>query len=210
MLLALTFTTGLVDAACYLGLGRVFAANMTGNVVLLGFGIAGGAKLPVVAPLVSLGAFALGAGGGGVLAARTAERRIAQVARAVMIEIAFLIVAAVLVAVMTVRAGRASGYLVIAVLAFGMGVRNATARSVSVPDLNTTVLTMTITALASGLPLFGGTGKGTLRRSSAVVSMFGGALIGALLLKTALVWPLVLGAALNAVALPVYVRASRA
>src|SRR4030081_1441319 len=67
-LLVLTFTTGLVDAVSYLGLGRVFTANMTGNVVFLGFGIAGSGGLPVVAPLVSLGAFLLGAGGGGVLA----------------------------------------------------------------------------------------------------------------------------------------------
>jgi Protein of unknown function (DUF1275) len=37
----LTVVTGLVDAACYLGLGRVFTANMTGNVVLLAFGAAG-------------------------------------------------------------------------------------------------------------------------------------------------------------------------
>src|SRR5437868_15296221 len=51
-LLALTFTTGLVDAVSYLGLGRVFTANMTGNVVLLGFGVAGAGGLPVVAPVV--------------------------------------------------------------------------------------------------------------------------------------------------------------
>jgi len=43
-----------VDAASYLRLGHVFAANMTGNVVLLGFGIAGAGGLPVVAPVVSL------------------------------------------------------------------------------------------------------------------------------------------------------------
>ncbi len=66
-LLVLTFTTGLVDAVSYLGLGRVFAANMTGNVVLLGFGIAGAAGLPVIAPIVSLAAFLLGAAVGGVL-----------------------------------------------------------------------------------------------------------------------------------------------
>ena len=53
-LLTLTFTTGLIDAASYLGLGRVFTANMTGNVVLLGFGLAGAAGLPVLSPLVSL------------------------------------------------------------------------------------------------------------------------------------------------------------
>src|SRR5712671_5503314 len=66
-LLVLTFTTGLVDAVSYLGLGHVFAANMTGNIVFLGFGIAGSGGLPVVAPLVSLGSFLLGAAGGGVL-----------------------------------------------------------------------------------------------------------------------------------------------
>src|SRR5437588_1178107 len=66
-LLALTFTTGLVDAVSYLALGRVFTANMTGNIVLLGFGIAGSGGLPVVAPLVSLACFLLGAGAGGGL-----------------------------------------------------------------------------------------------------------------------------------------------
>jgi Protein of unknown function (DUF1275) len=70
-LLALTFTTGLIDAASYLGPGRVFTANMTGSVVLLGFGIAGAAGLPAVYPLVSLAAFLLGAVAGGRLAART-------------------------------------------------------------------------------------------------------------------------------------------
>ena len=63
-LLVLTFTTGLVDAASYLGLGHVFTANMTGNIVLLGFGIAGSGGLPVLAPLVSLGAFLVGGGSG--------------------------------------------------------------------------------------------------------------------------------------------------
>ena len=50
----LTLVTGLVDAACYLGLGRVFTANMTGNVVLLAVGAAGAQGLPVLAPTVSL------------------------------------------------------------------------------------------------------------------------------------------------------------
>jgi uncharacterized membrane protein YoaK (UPF0700 family) len=73
-LLVLTFTTGLVDAVSYLALGRVFTANMTGNIVLLGFGIAGSGGLPVVAPIISLAAFLLGAGGGGALVKRNGER----------------------------------------------------------------------------------------------------------------------------------------
>jgi hypothetical protein len=40
-LLLLTATTGLVDAVAFLGLGQVFTANMTANVVFLGFAIAG-------------------------------------------------------------------------------------------------------------------------------------------------------------------------
>ena len=66
----LTLVTGLVDAACYLGLGRVFTANMTGNVVLLAFGAAGAQGLPVLAPTVSLVVFLVGATGGGWLASR--------------------------------------------------------------------------------------------------------------------------------------------
>ena len=85
-LLLLTFSTGLVDAVSYLGLGRVFTANMTGNIVLLGFGIAGSGGLPVVAPLVSLAAFLGGSAAGGVLAARTGDRRAGHVARALWIE----------------------------------------------------------------------------------------------------------------------------
>jgi hypothetical protein len=53
--LVLTLTTGVIDAGGYLGLGHVFTANMTGNIVLLGFGIAGGSGLPVIAPMVSPG-----------------------------------------------------------------------------------------------------------------------------------------------------------
>src|SRR5437867_9685930 len=94
-LIALTFTTGLIDAVSYLGLGRVFTANMTGNIVLLGFGIAGSGGLPVVAPVVSLGAFLAGSAVGGVLAARTADRHARHVARALGIETGLVLAAAI-------------------------------------------------------------------------------------------------------------------
>jgi uncharacterized membrane protein YoaK (UPF0700 family) len=47
LFLALTFVTGVVDATTYLSLGHVFVANMTGNVVFLGFGIAGAGGISV-------------------------------------------------------------------------------------------------------------------------------------------------------------------
>ena len=41
LLVVLTVVTGLVDAVSYLKLGHVFVANMTGNIVFLGFAVAG-------------------------------------------------------------------------------------------------------------------------------------------------------------------------
>src|SRR5438876_5913065 len=208
-LLALTFTTGLVDAVSYLGLGRVFTANMTGNIVFLGFGIAGSGGLPVVAPLVSLGAFLLGAGGGGVLAKRMGDRHPAHIARALAIEVSLIGMAAVLAAAVDARPNAVSGDVAIALLAFAMGARNATVRRVGVPDLTTTVLTMTLTGLAADSPAAGGSGKGSARRVAAVLAMLTGALAGALLLKTSLVLPLLGAAGLALVTWLVYVPAAR-
>ena len=96
LLLTLTFSTGLVDAVSYLGLGRVFSANMTGNVVLLGFGIAGGYALPIVAPIVSLLAFVAGAALGGRLAQLLAHRHRAHLSAALGAEVTLLGAAALL------------------------------------------------------------------------------------------------------------------
>ena len=61
LMLTLTVVTGLVDAVSFLGLGQVFVANMTGNVALLGFALAGAEGLSAPAPLVSLASFLVGA-----------------------------------------------------------------------------------------------------------------------------------------------------
>lgn len=194
-LLVLTATTGLVDAVSYLGLGHVFAANMTGNVVLLGFGIVGGYGLPVVSPLVSLLAFLIGATIGGRLV-RAKEQQRAQVTIALAIEASVLAAAGILAGVTRVRAGTVGGDCVIALLALGMGVRNATVRKLAVPDVTTTVLTMTLTGLAAESTFAGGSWSGSLRRTSVVAAMLVGALIGALLLKVAL-WLVVLVACVS-------------
>jgi uncharacterized membrane protein YoaK (UPF0700 family) len=207
-LLALTFTTGLVDAASYLGLGHVFTANMTGNVVLLGFGIAGGQRLPVIAPLVSLAAFAAGAACGGALAVRLGERHRKHVATALAIEAGLIGVAALLAIALTIRAGTINAGIIITLLAFAMGVRNATVRRIAVPDLTTTVLTMTLTGLAADAAT-GQHHTGATRRIAALAAMLAGALAGALLLKSSLVLPLIAASGLALVTWLVYVPAAR-
>ncbi len=195
-LLALTFSTGTVDAVSYLGLGHVFTANMTGNVVLLGFGIAHAGGLPILAPIVSTAAFAIGAGFGGALARRLADRHQTHVATALALEAAMLAGATVLAAAAHPRPASFAAYWTIALMAGAMGIRNATVRRLAVPDLTTTVLTMTLTGLAADSTIAGGSGKGTLRRTSAILAMLAGAIAGALMLRTGLTLPLAFAAAL--------------
>jgi uncharacterized membrane protein YoaK (UPF0700 family) len=204
-LLVLTFSTGLVDAVCYLGLGRVFAANMTGNIVLLGFGLAGGYGLPVLAPIVSL----VGAAGGGVLGRKFSARGLGHVAGALVLEAGLIAIAVAYALVVAVRPDHASGDTVIGLLAVAMGVRNATVRRLAVPDLTTTVVTLTLTGLAAESKLVGGSGKGTARRTAAVVTMFAGALVGALLLRSGRAVPLALATAAALATWTGYAKASR-
>ncbi len=199
LLLTLTFSTGLVDAVSYLGLGKVFSANMTGNVVLLGFGIAGGYGLPIVAPIVSLVAFVVGAALGGRLADALAHRHRVHLGATLGAEVALLVVATLVTALATVQPDAASGDTVIGLLALAMGVRNATVRRLAVPDLTTTVLTLTLTGLAADLRHLRANHSAALRRTCAVLAMLTGALAGALLLKVSAAWVLTLAAALASI-----------
>jgi uncharacterized membrane protein YoaK (UPF0700 family) len=96
MMVALTVLTGVVDAISYLKLGHVFVANMTGNVVFLGFALAGAGSLSVAASLIALGSFLLGAFAGGWLVARHAEHRGRLLRAANVVQAALILVALVL------------------------------------------------------------------------------------------------------------------
>ncbi|MFJ3219990.1 YoaK family protein [Kitasatospora sp. NPDC086801] len=176
MLLVLTVVTGLVDAVSYLQLGHVFVANMTGNVVFLGFALAGAAGLSATASLSALAAFVLGALVGGHLARRLPDHR-GRLLTAAVAGQAVLVAASTVLAALAGHTSEPARYSLIGLLGFAMGGQNAVVRSLKVPDLTTTVLTMTITALAADR-----TGP---RRLASAVWMFVGALVGALLIRHA-------------------------
>jgi uncharacterized membrane protein YoaK (UPF0700 family) len=203
-LLSLTFTTGVVDAVSYLGLGHVFTANMTGNVVLLGFGLAGAGHLPVLAPIVSLAAFLVGAAVAGRIAVHLKKADGPLLTLALVLETALVAAAAVLASALKIDPGTAAGYLTIALMALAMGIRNATIRKIALPDLTTTVLTMTLTGLASESPLGGGNGAGTTRRLAASGALLVGALAGGLLTKVSLVAALAVAAGSVAISAAAY------
>jgi uncharacterized membrane protein YoaK (UPF0700 family) len=205
----LTLVTGLVDAACYLGLGRVFTANQTGNVVLLAFGAARAQGLPVLAPTVSLVVFLVGAAAGGRLASRLAgpagTRVPASVRRrwvtiALLAELLLVVVAGVVAVGLPVGGGGARRYVVIGLLAAGLGLQNATVRRLAVPDVTTTVLTMTLTGLAAESWLAGGRNPRVGRRVAAVGLIAAGALVGALLLRVDVALPVLAAAVVVAFA----------
>jgi uncharacterized membrane protein YoaK (UPF0700 family) len=210
LLLTLTVVTGLVDATSYLKLGHVFVANMTGNVVFLGFGLAGAGGISVWASLTALGSFLVGGVAGGRIGARWSSDRGRHLTAATSAELLLVAAALVVAALSTHHIGTASRYAVIGLLAIAMGVQNSAARKLAVPDLTTTVLTMTLTGLAADAALAGGRGAKLGRRGLSVAAMLLGALIGgALVLKVDNPAPLALAAGLLAATSFLTHRASR-
>jgi uncharacterized membrane protein YoaK (UPF0700 family) len=210
LLILLTVVTGIVDAVAYLKLGHVFVANMTGNIVFLGFAAAGASGLSVYGSLLAIACFLPGGIAATRFAAREGDNRLRQLRTATGIQIAFCAAAIAVAAVAGSQLGSASRYALIALLALAMGVQNATARRLAVPDLTTTVLTLTLTGIAADSRLAGGPGTKTGRRLLAVVSMAFGALVGAvLLLKVAPVAALGVAGAILVIVFLASHRASR-
>jgi uncharacterized membrane protein YoaK (UPF0700 family) len=178
-LLVLTAVTGLVDAVSILALGRVFVANMTGNVVFVGFALARAPGFSLAASLSALAGFLVGASIGGRLVEALGTRRTPLVNATLVIELVFMAGALIASAVAgkPLDGGARDG--IAAALAVALGLQNAVVRHLKVPDLTTTVLTMTLTGIAADIRT---TPRATaVRRVLAVATMLGGAVGGALL-----------------------------
>ncbi|MDH6578205.1 YoaK family protein [Kitasatospora sp. MAP5-34] len=187
-LFALTAVSGLIDAVSYLGLGHVFTANMTGNVVVVAFALVGTPGFSVAGSLTSLAAFLLGSLLAGRLALRHRDgSRVRWLRTALLAETALQGAATV---VAFASDGHATEAL-IALLAVAMGLRNGTVRKLGVPDMTTTVLTLTLTGIAADSSLAGGTNPRLSRRLYAVLAMLAGAAPGAaLVIHGHLAWAL--------------------
>ncbi len=185
LLLVLTAVTGVVDAVSILRLGRVFVANMTGNVVFTAFALVGAPGFSLSASLAALAGFLVGAVLGGSLTSRLGHDRglllrAGAAAELVLVAGALAVTAALATATgLATTAGRVGDA---ALLALAMGIQNAVARRLAVPDLTTTVLTMTLTGIAADLRAKDHALADLGRRVLAVATMFAGAACGALLI----------------------------
>ncbi len=181
MTVALTIVTGVVDATSYLELGHVFVANMTGNVVFLGFALAGAHGVSAASSLIALGSFLLGALAGGRIGALTPAHRGHLLRASSATQGALLAVALVIALIAREPLDAGVRDALIVPMAIAMGVQNATAQRLAVPELTTTVLTKTLTGIVSEASVVGGEGSRLARRSIAVAAMLLGALAGGLL-----------------------------
>jgi uncharacterized membrane protein YoaK (UPF0700 family) len=182
LMLALTFSTGVIDAVGYLGLDRVFTGNMTGNVVILGMALAGADDLPVVGPIIALLLFMVGA----LVAGRTLRPVAAGWSNRSTVLFGLVGLVILLAAVPMLVLDDPAEPIKLAVtgaLGLAMGLQAGAARHIGVKDVTTVVVTSTIVGLAFDSKFGGASGQQWKRRLGAVVLIGLGALVGALLLN---------------------------
>ncbi|WP_255472610.1 YoaK family protein [Quadrisphaera setariae] len=184
-MLVLTFGTGVLDAATYLGLHGVFTANMTGNVIFIGLGLAGFETQVLLRAGLALAGFMAGA----VVVGRAARGRTVHQHADVFSSWTLVVVSLVITAMaVLLSAGDLSARgldAVTAVISAAMGAQAVAARRVGVPDVPTVVVTSAIVGLSADHRWSGRTHDRAvlLRRAGAVASMLVGAMVGALLLR---------------------------
>ncbi len=197
----LTAVCGLIDAASFLALGGVFAEIMTGNIMFLAFQIGQGGGWDVVPRfLVPLAAFSIGAVGCGFLLMnpRFGERR-----RHAFVVVAVLVAIATLLALVWMPAPEGTqAMIVVAILAFAMGMQNAAVLYHAVPDVATNVMTLTLVRLLSNWSVVGGNNQRWQFRITSLSVFFVAALIGAALVRISAGAALVVALAFYLVALP--------
>jgi len=186
LLVALTFAAGCVDALSYLGLGRVFTANMTGNAVLLGLAIGQAEELRVLHSAVALGFFVAGVWLGSRLVG-PAREAIVWSPRVTNGLVAELVLLAMLAAGWWGAGARPGGPMLDALLALSamaMGVQSAVARRCAVSGVSTTYITGTLTGLMAELAGLAGAPQDWARLVAVLGALVAGAVVGGVALTS--------------------------
>lgn len=203
-LLLLTFATGLADAISVLVLGHVFVANMTGNVIFLGFWLAPRTNIDLTAVVVALPTFIATTILSGRLTRYFGVRTRPWITVVLSTEIVLLIVLSVLAGSGVLRYHDDTKLIVIGFLAVTFGLQHSSARQFGIQELSTTVLTATIVSLGMDSRLSGGTGAREKLRFTVVLTMCAGAFTGATISRFVIAPVFTLIAALVATSLLIF------
>src|SRR5215813_1905886 len=212
-LMGMTAVTGFVDAVSFLSLGSVFTANMTGNILILAFATARVSGLSAARSLTALISFVIGAIlGGRIMARASPDSRFRVAAQAFLLEVIFLF-AASLCAVGyrgDLLEHSFQPFALIVLTALAMGTRNAAVRKLAIPDMTTTVLTLTVTAIAVDSSLEKDRNPRIARRVGSVLALFFGAALGAIVIRYSVSAALGLATAISAACSAALFRSLRA
>jgi uncharacterized membrane protein YoaK (UPF0700 family) len=203
-LMLLTFATGLADALSILVLGHVFVANMTGNVIFLGFWLAPRTSIDLTAVVVALPTFVCTTIISGRLSRHYGDRTRTWITTVLATEIALLLTLSVLAGAGVLRYHDNSKLVMIGLLAVTFGLQHSSARQFGIQELSTTVLTSTIVSLGLDSHLAGGTGERQKLRISVVFTMCAGAFLGATMSRFVVAPVFTLTAAVVAVSMLIF------
>lgn len=203
-LLLLTFATGLADSISILVLGHVFVANMTGNVIFLGFWLAPKTSIDLTAVVVALPTFVCTTILSGRVSRHFGERTRRWITTVLATEIALLLALSVLAGAGVLHYHDNTKLIIIGLLAVTFGLQHSSARQFGIQELSTTVLTSTIVSLGLDSRLAGGTGARQKLRFSVVFTMGAGALVGATMSRFVVAPVFVVTAAVVALSLLIF------
>lgn len=178
-LLLLTFATGLADSLSILVLGHVFVANMTGNVIFLGFWLAPRTSIDLTAVAVALPTFVTTTILSGRLSRYFGIRTRPWITTVLATEIVLLVTLSILAGAGVLHYHDNTKLIMIGFLAVTFGLQHSSARQFGIQELSTTVLTSTIVSLGLDSRLSGGTGERQKLRFTVVFTMCAGAFLGA-------------------------------
>lgn len=178
-MLLLTFATGLADSISILALGHVFVANMTGNVVFLGFWLAPSTTIDLTAVAVALPTFICTTIVSGRVSRHFGMRTRPWITTVLATEIVLLVALAILAGSGVLRYQGNTKLVMIGILAVTFGLQHSSARQFGIQELSTTVLTSTIVSLGLDSRPAGGTGERQRLRVGVVATMCAGAFLGA-------------------------------
>jgi uncharacterized membrane protein YoaK (UPF0700 family) len=178
-LLLLTFATGLADSLSILVLGHVFVANMTGNVIFLGFWLAPRTSIDLTAVAVALPTFVTTTILSGRLSRHFGIRTRSWITTVLATEIVLLVTLSILAGAGVLHYHDNTKLIIIGFLAVTFGLQHSSARQFGIQELSTTVLTSTIVSLGIDSRLSGGTGERQKLRFTVVFTMCAGAFLGA-------------------------------
>jgi uncharacterized membrane protein YoaK (UPF0700 family) len=177
----LTLAAGALDAATFLGLGKVFSSVITGNLVLIGIGAGQGNGTLALNGALALGGYAAGVLVGAALAGTPTQGQPVwprRVTAALSAELGIMVVFGGLWLAAGSRPAGAARVALLILSGSAMGAQSATVRRLG--EMSATYMTSTFTGVLTAMAVGPWPPKNWPRNVGVLVAMLTGGVLGAL------------------------------